>query len=122
MIGTVEYADLLSYAPPTNFVGLDTISYTLTDAFGSSAAGSVQVSVTSTNFQVVPLDAGPSPAGFQLEVEGAPGTNVVIIEASSDLIHWQPVFTNAPILGTVQYLDTSAPGLAGRFYRAEQQP
>jgi hypothetical protein len=119
---TVEYADLLSYAPPTNFVGLDTISYMLTDAFGNSAAGSVQVSVASTNFQVVPMGTGPSPAGFQLEVEGAPGTNVVIIEASFDLVHWQPVYTNAPIVGTVQFLDTSAPGLARRFYRAEQQP
>ncbi len=88
----------------------------------SSANGSVQVSVTSTNFQVVPLGTGPGPDGFQLEVEGARGTNVVTIEASSDLVLWQPVFTNAPILGTVQFLDTSAPGLARRFYRAEQQP
>jgi len=40
----------------------------------------------------------------------------------NDLVHWQPVFTNAPVLGTVQFLDTSAAGLARRFYRAEQQP
>jgi hypothetical protein len=64
MIGTVEYADLLSYAPPTNFVGSDTVSYTLMDAFGNSAAGSVQVSVTSTNFQVVPMGKRTSPPDF----------------------------------------------------------
>lgn len=52
----------------------------------------------------------------------APGTNVVIIEAASDLVHWQSVFTNAPILGTVQFLDTSGPGLTRRFYRAELLP
>lgn len=117
---TVAYADALTYSPPTNFTGIDTIKYTLTDTFGDSAAGSVQVLVTGANFELVPVGFGLS--GFQLAVAGAPGTNVVIIQASTDLIHWQPLSTNAPIQGTVQYLDTSAAGFAQRFYRAEQLP
>lgn len=119
---TVAYADALTYAPSNNFVGLDTISYTLADAFGESAAGSVQVWVTSTNFELVPLGAGLTPGGFQLGVEGAQGTNLVIIQASTDLVHWLSLSTNAPIQGTVQYVDTSAPGFGQRFYRAEQLP
>ena len=120
---TVAYADALTYTPPTNFVGLDTISYTLTDAFGENSAGSAQVWVTSTNnFDLALLGKGLIPVGFQLGVEGAPGTNVVIIQTSTDLVHWQPLFTNAPVGGTVQYTDTSAVGFARRFYRAEQLP
>jgi len=117
---TVAYADVLTYVPPTDFTGLDTINYTLTDAFGTSTAGSVQVLVTGTTFKLVPLGFGLS--GFQLTVEGAPGTNMVIIQASTDLVHWKPLSTNAPIKGSVQYLDTSAAGFAQRFYRAEQLP
>jgi len=119
---TVAYADALNYTPSNNFVGLDTISYTLTDAFGNSAAGSVQVMVTSTNFELLPMGAGFTPAGFQLQAEGAPGTNVVIIQASTDLIHWKPLFTNAPVQGAVEYMDSSAPDFPHRFYRAEQLP
>lgn len=119
----IAYRDVLTYAPPTNFVGLDAISYTLADAFGDSAAGSAQVWVTSTNnFGLMLLGNGSIPAGVQLGVEGAPGTNMVIVEASTDLVHWQPLFTNAPVGGTVQYTDTSATGFARRFYRAEQLP
>ncbi len=119
---TVGYADRLAYAPPHDFVGVDTIGYTLTDAFGNSAPGTVPVRVTSTNFQFALAGTGPTPTGFQLTVQGAPGTNVVIIEGSSDLVHWQPLFTNAPNQGTVQFLDTSAPGLSHRFYLAVQGP
>ena len=112
---TIQYADVLSYTPPINFAGFDSISYTLTDGFGSSAACSVQVLVTSTNFQFVPIVTGPAPAGLQLAVERAPSTNVVIIEASSDLAHWESVFTSAPTQGTIQFLDASAAGLGRRF-------
>lgn len=120
---TVAYADVLTYAPPKNFTGLDSISSTLTDAFGNSGAGSVQVWVTSmNNFEIVPLGNGLTPAGFPLGVEGASGSNAVIIEASTDLVNWQPLFTNAPVEGAVQYTDTSAAGFARRFYRAERLP
>jgi hypothetical protein len=80
------------------------------------------VQVTSTHLQFALAASGPTPTGFQLTVEGASGTNAVIIEGSSDLVHWQPLVTNAPIQGTLQFLDTSALGLPRRFYLAVQAP
>jgi hypothetical protein len=64
----------------------------------------------------------PLPGGaFQVQLTGVPGTNPVVLEASSDLVNWQPILTNAPVGGSVQFLDSAAPGLPARFYRAFQQ-
>jgi hypothetical protein len=118
----VEYSDRLFYAPPKDFTGVDTITYTLVDNFGNSATAGIQVDVVPGAFQFNISAAGtkPTPAGFQLQVDGAPGTNVVIIEASTDLIRWQPILTNAPTNGSVQFLDSTALVAPWRFYRAVQ--
>jgi hypothetical protein len=120
---TVKYADIVFYAPPRDFTGIDIISYTLTDNLGNNATGSVQVLVTPGAFQFnLPSNAtGSRPGGFQFQVDGVPGTNLVVIEASTDCIHWQPILTNAPLSGSVQLLDSSAALLPRRFYRAVQQ-
>jgi hypothetical protein len=121
---TVKYADLLLYAPPKDFTGTDNMTCRLTDPLGNSATGSVEVLVGPVSFQFT-LSAGATrltPGGMLLQVDGMPGTNVVIIEASTNLTFWQPILTNAPINGTVQFLDLSAPSLPRRFYRAVQQP
>jgi hypothetical protein len=120
---TVKYADLLLYKPPKDFTGTDNITYTLTDTLGNSATGSVQVLVAPNPFRFT-LSPGATrltPGGLLLQLDGAPGTNVVVIEASTNLTYWQPILTNAPANGTVQLLDSSAPGLPKRFYRAFQQ-
>jgi hypothetical protein len=119
---TVKYADLLYYTPPRDFTGSDTIAYTLTDNLGNSATGSVEVLVAPGAFQFN-LSRGVTlltPGGFQSQLDGAPATNAVILEASPDLVNWQAVATNAPIGGTVQFLDPAAASLPHRFYRARQ--
>jgi hypothetical protein len=118
----VKYADLMFYSPPKDFVGSDTISYSVTDNLGNQATGSVLVVVAPGAFRLtVSSPTNFSTTGFRLRVDGAPGTNAIVIEASSDLAHWQPIVTNLPTGGSVQPLDPAAINFPYRFYRAIQQ-
>jgi hypothetical protein len=52
------------------------------------------------------------------------GTNSLgstTIYASSDLVFWQPIYTNPPTAGPIVYLDTAATNFSYRFYRAIEQ-
>ena len=119
---TVKYADSLYYTPPEDFTGSDIITYTLTDNLGNSATGSVVVVVAPGAFQFNLSRAATqlTPGGLQLQLDGAPGTNGVVVEASPDLLHWQAIVTNTPINGSVLLLDSAATNLPRRFYRALQ--
>ena len=122
-IPIVKYADHLVYRPPKDFTGTDNIMYTLTDTQGNSATGSVEVVVAPGSFQFT-FSAGATrltPSGLVLHVDGTAGTNVVVIEASTNLTYWEPILTNAPTNGSVQVLDATAPSGARRFYRAIQE-
>jgi hypothetical protein len=119
---TVKYADRLFYTPPRNFTGSDSVGYTLTDTFGNSATGSLAVVVVPGAFGFnQAATKSSSGGGVQLQLTGVPGTNAVVLEASTDLVNWQPILTNPPVGGSVLFLDTTAPGLPARFYRAFQQ-
>jgi hypothetical protein len=41
-----------------------------------------------------------------------------VIEVSSNLVDWTPIFTNAPGFGQFQFVDTNAVNNAAGFYRA----
>lgn len=120
---TVKYADQLVYRPPANFVGTDTFTFTATDNLGRSAIGlaSVIVSPPSLEFNTSPSVLHPSADGFALQVDGAQGTNVVVIYASTNLVNWLPVHTNVPVQGSVRFVDVGAPSAPYRFYRASQE-
>ncbi|HTR41114.1 MAG TPA: hypothetical protein VMH87_05820 [Pseudomonadales bacterium] len=66
----------------------------------------------------VPGQAGMVANGFKLQFSGPIGSNVVI-EASSDLIHWAPISTNVLTGGALSYIDTAAKANPSRFYRAQ---
>jgi Immunoglobulin domain len=55
--------------------------------------------------------------GFNLQLSGPVGSTVVI-EASSDMVHWVPISTNAAPTGSVSCTDTNAKNLPFRYYRA----
>jgi len=59
--------------------------------------------------------------GFGFNLAGTPG-QVVIVERSSDLIHWLPAQTNNLAGGTFCFSDPTATGLETRFYRARLGP
>ena len=46
----------------------------------------------------------------------------VVVETSSNLVNWVPVYTNAPSNGLFQYSDPSPASNSFRFYRAYQMP
>jgi len=59
--------------------------------------------------------------GLRLRLDGLTGRGPVVIYASRDLLLWAPVYTNPPVTGSIQFLDTSATNLQFRFYRAAEQ-
>jgi hypothetical protein len=120
----LQFADNLVYVPPLNFTGTDEITCVLADDSGNTATGSVTVVVlpTSFRFTVSTSTNWMTPAGFHVELTGFPGTNAVVLEASSDLISWQRILTNAPNAGAVGFLDSAAASRPRRFYRASQEP
>ena len=71
------------------------------------------------------IDVAPIPTvgnPFQLRVSG--GLNrVCVIEASTDLINWSPVFTNSTSAnGTFDFSDTQSANQSNRFFRATAAP
>jgi concanavalin A-like lectin/glucanase superfamily protein/fibronectin type III domain protein len=85
---------------------------------GGESANSAEVSATPVWPPVV-LIAGPYTNGqFTLQFQGVDGQNY-IIQMSTNLTDWTPVFTNQPTGGLFIYTDTNANGPA-RFYRAKQ--
>lgn len=58
--------------------------------------------------------------GFYLRVDGTGGTVPIIIDASSNMLDWQPIFTNPPAYSAFQFLDADATNQPQRFYRARE--
>lgn len=120
---TVKYADLLFYSPPKDFVGVDTVTCQITDHLGHSATGSVDIGIAPGAFQfgLSPAATRMTSGGMLLQIEGAPSANAVVLEMSPDAVSWQPISTNAPSQGTVQFLDSAALNQIKRFYRVTQE-
>jgi len=60
--------------------------------------------------------------GIHLRLLGASDLGPVVIYASSDLLAWQPIFTNPPIIGPVDFTDPAITNQPWRFYRASENP
>jgi hypothetical protein len=118
---TVKFADYVSYAPPTNFVGRDAFAFTVTDSSGNRVTSVVSVVVSPWPPQIAlrPIDWSDS-NGFRLRVDGAIGPNPVVLYASTNLVSWEPVSTNLPVQGSCQFHDPFAAAVSRRFYRAVQ--
>ena len=59
--------------------------------------------------------------GFSMELQQLSGHGPVIIYASSNLLAWVPIFTNPPVTGTLQFVDTTAANAPSRFYRVVEE-
>jgi len=90
------------------------------DAFGSVAGPPIVLTVLRSPlyFDTSPGGIMVSNDGTHLRVLGASGVGPVVILASSNLLAWEPILTNPPIIGAVEFIDPEAGNQAGRFYRA----
>jgi hypothetical protein len=105
---TVGFSTVLGWVTPSNQV------VTVTNALTTSAA------TTYFNYSDLPQLSGMTvrPGAVQLVLNGAAGS-ICVIEASSNLASWSPVFTNTvPAAGSMLLNDPGAAGQKQRFYRA----
>ena len=110
-------SNVLLYLPPPNYLGGDSVAYTITDGRGGSASSTVEIQVL----------AGPLPGrnqllilpgtnGWALRFRGLPGATCQV-QRSVDLSVWEEIATlTVPPDGILEYEDSNAPVGAG-FYR-----
>jgi hypothetical protein len=94
-------------------------SVVVNNAFGSVASASGTLTVKPLQFN--PANSQLTAGGFHLQLDGMNGISPVVIYASPNLVDWQPIYTNAPVAGSLQFLDSTATNMTRRFYRAVEQ-
>jgi hypothetical protein len=90
------------------------------NALGQVFGPSIIVTVLRTplRFDAAPRGIQLTNDGAHLQVLGASGIGPVVLFASSNLLAWQPILTNPPVIGPVQFTDAQAGSPTPRFYRA----
>ncbi len=113
--GTASLANgIITYSPPTNFIGSDQLNYTLTDARGATSTGYIFLTIESAiKINRVSL----TNAAIQIQAGGLPAGSNFTVLAKSNLndTAWIPIATNsADISGNATFIDTN---MARRFFR-----
>lgn len=67
--------------------------------------------------QIAPGSAGMKPGGFGFTVASLTNQTIVV-EASTNLVNWQPIWTNSPPGTSVDFVDSEWLNHSNRFYRA----
>jgi hypothetical protein len=112
----------ITYIPVTDFVGTDLFSFVVSDIYGGSATGTVQVTVTSANLPspnvVVPPAYDSGSGTFSVTFAGIPGYTYTIQSAESPTGPWSFLKTvTAGIDGLIEVTDTEVPPPPSRYYR-----
>jgi len=96
----------------------------ITNAYGSITSAVVTLSVLGVPVSFVTNSGGIQYSNGQLHLtlSGLTGQGPVVIEASTNLTQWSPVFTNPPGFGTIQFVDPTAGNYLQRYYRAVVSP
>jgi hypothetical protein len=77
---------------------------------------------TSAPFRIVSLfDVQWTGAGLQLGLYGTNSLGSTIIYASTNLMSWTPIYTNAATNGAIIFLDPASTNFSHRFYRTLQE-
>jgi alpha-tubulin suppressor-like RCC1 family protein len=59
--------------------------------------------------------------GFSWQLNQLSGQGPIIIQTSTNLVDWVSIFTNPPVNGSLQFLDSGATNQPYRYYRAIEQ-
>jgi hypothetical protein len=95
----------------------------VTNAYGAATSSIVTLSVLGApvSFTTPPGGLQISNGQFVLQLSGLTGQGSVIIQSSTNLIDWTPIYTNPPGFGQLQFTDTNASNNTTGFYRAVTQ-
>ena len=97
--------------------GTAVITITVTDTDGGAASETFVLTVNSVQALQFVSSAMLNDGAFRLRLTGSPLQNTVI-QISSNLTDWLPVFTNSDQTNMVEWIDTSVTNNELRFYRA----
>lgn len=93
----------------------------VSNAVGSAISLPAALTVIATPHFVPALSGIDSNGRFMMYLSGLSGQRDIVIYASTNLMHWWPILTNAPVVGDVMLTDPAAPNLPQRFYRAQER-
>jgi VCBS repeat-containing protein len=106
-----------TYTPNTNFYGSDAFTYLEDDGQIAGNIATVTINVVNTNAPLSFDSEAMTASGYNLHLS-APWGYVCVIEASTNLVVWIPIFTNSTLSGSFVFTDQTATNIPSRFYRA----
>jgi hypothetical protein len=89
---------------------------------GSIFSPAMSLTVPALLFDPSSLSYQATTGAFGMRLTGSSGAYPVVIYATTNLIDWTPVFTNAPTTNVIYFMDSSTSAGPSRFYRAVEQP
>jgi uncharacterized repeat protein (TIGR03803 family) len=92
----------------------------LTNFNGATTSSVVTLSITNVPVSFLTTAGALSYGGgqFSMQLTDLTGQGAVVIEASTNLIEWTPIYTNASGFGAAPFIDSAAGNFPVRFYRA----
>jgi hypothetical protein len=96
-------------------------SVVVTNLYGSACSSIANLAVLIPNFNSSNSASIFTANGFQLQLDGLTGHGSIIFYASTNLVDWLPIFTNPPVAGSLQFIDSNALNTSFLFYRAAEQ-
>ncbi len=96
----------------------------VSNLYGAATSSVVTLSILGTpvSFTTTAGAAQYSNGQFILQLSGLTGQGPVIIQTSTDLINWSPIYTNPPAFGQLQFIDPNASNNPAAYYRALTPP
>jgi hypothetical protein len=119
VFGGIGSERTVTVTPIGSQTGTAEITVTVTDTDGGAVSETFELTVTSAQpFQLMSMSSSIQTNGaFRVRLTDSLLQNTVI-QVSSDLSGWLPVFTNYDQTNLVEWIDTSVTNNALRFYRA----
>jgi hypothetical protein len=124
LVTTVSHGSLnlnadgsFTYAPSSNYFGSDAFTYCAKDLSATSTVATVSLTVRDTQTPLNFISEQMTASGFSLNLS-APWGYVCVVEASTNLVDWIPIFTNSTLSSSVVFTDITATNVPSRFYRA----
>jgi hypothetical protein len=113
---------LIQNTDPTGKATFSDLSFNLIGTKTLRASSPGWATATSAAFAIVPLIGTQwTGNGFVLSLNGTNSPLSTIISASTNLVSWTPIYTNAPTNGAIIFLDPASKTFPYRFYNILQK-